>query len=600
MQQKSGIDQTQENPAGTPQTLAQLIRLLIAGIIKGFWTNKRMIIGMILVTWIVHTYLLVVINEGFNYTPGSLVSATLALGGHEISGTLFWILLGGIISTLYYTIHNGKLPKTITNIHSTPAWIRDSHQRAGSSAIPVLLAGGAFALVAVWLLDNVLVNLQLALLMTGALISQKESLLALAIRLGWSDWHNHFKKGQPVQPFNMAWAVIGITGAAIGFLMGTLIPLYIAFILLAGVLIVFLLKKKGYLAPKTTQGLLVMTFALAVMAIVASADDGGWQESGGTFENWIASEGAMVAIINGLPPALGGAIGVLLGGAIAGGAAGGIAGVGAGAAAGAGGVPGSGSPSTDGNNTQGTGQPVEPGLYDKGEGALIDGTKSPWFDLVKNLVGSSSAIAGSFSEFFTFPDNAKVIGAIRDAANAWRSNPTKEAAEEYIKSIRGTKDIRLKNLAGKLDMAGKAVDMIDAIGNGLNKANERGFTGVDKILTVGAELGKKGLTWMLTKNPMVGLLDSAVGGATQMALGKDGRVDIGGMIDKGADAWDKSTQEYFHNTQGGSDADAQITTQDQFLHLIRRIKEQVNQGKLTREQGSQRMHHLHDTMFGGN
>jgi len=244
-----------------------------------------------------------------------------------------------------------------------------------------------------------------------------------------------------------------------------------------------------------------------------------------------------------------------------------------------------------------TGQ--DPGLYDSAESGVVSGVQSPWFDLVKNLVGPASTITGTLSEFFTFPDSGKVVDAIRDAARLWRANPTKQAAEEYIQAIRNTRDIRLKNLAEKLDLAGKAVDVIDAVGNGLNKANERGFTGVDKALTVGAEIGKKGLTWMLTKNPVVGLVDAAVGGATQMAWGKDGRIDIGGTIDKGADAWDKTTQEYFNNTLGGSEADARLQTQDQFLHLIRRIKEQVNQGKITREVGSQRMRSLRDRMFGG-
>lgn len=321
----------QENSEVYPQTLAQLFKFLIVGIIKGFWANKRMIIGLILLTWIAHTYLLVVVNEGFNYNSGSLISETLALGGREISGTIFWILLGGIISTIYHTIHKGKLPKTITNIRSTPAWIRESQHQAGSNAIPVLLAGVVFALIIAWLLDNVLVNLQLTLLMIGALIAQKESLLAIAIRLGWSDWNINFRKDKPVQPFNMAWAVIGITGAAIGFLMETFIHMYISFVLLVVValLIVYLMKKKGTLTPKTTQVLFIMTFSLAIMAIIASADDGGWQESGGSFEEWIISEGALIAIINGLPPAIGAAIGALLGSAIAGGTTGAIGAVGA-------------------------------------------------------------------------------------------------------------------------------------------------------------------------------------------------------------------------------------------------------------------------------
>ena len=230
---------------------------------------------------------------------------------------------------------------------------------------------------------------------------------------------------------------------------------------------------------------------------------------------------------------------------------------------------------------------------------MVDAANSNVFELIKNLTGPASTVVGSLSEWFTFPDGPEVVQNIRNAMNAWRNNPTKEAAEEYIKSIRGTRDLRLKNLADKLDLLSKGVDLVDALGTGLNKANERGFTGVDKALTVGAEAGKKALAWMLTKNPAVGLADSALGGATEMMFGKEGRIDIGSTIDKGADAWDKTTQEYFNNTQGVTASDAEAQTQDQFLSSLRRIKQQVEQGKLTREQGGQRMRHLRDVMFGG-
>lgn len=240
-----------------------------------------------------------------------------------------------------------------------------------------------------------------------------------------------------------------------------------------------------------------------------------------------------------------------------------------------------------------------PGVAEAVEGAIVGGTQSSIFELVKNLTGPASTVIGSLTEWFTFPDGPKVVEAIRDAARAWRTNPTKEAAEEYVKAIRGTRDLRLKNLADKLDILSKGVDLVDAVGTGLKKANERGFTGVDKALTVGAEAGKKALAWMLTKNPAVGLADSALGGATEMIFGKDGRIDIGSTIDKGADAWDKTTQAYFENTQGVTEADAHSQTQDQFLHSIRRIKQQVEQGKLSREDASQRIHHLRDVMFGG-
>ncbi len=256
--------------------------------------------------------------------------------------------------------------------------------------------------------------------------------------------------------------------------------------------------------------------------------------------------------------------------------------------------PGPGTPPAPGTPPE-----AGPGAWQRAEDALVGGVKSPWGDLVKDLAGPLSTIAGSLSEFCTFPDSAEVVDAIRAASRAWRSNPTKETAEAYVKAVGKARDVRLSKAAGGLDTFSKVVDVVDAVSSGLDKANQRGYTGVDKALSVGAELGKKGLVWILTKNPLVGLTDAALGGATQMAWGKEGRVDIGSTIDKGADAWDRTTQEWASYTEGEVAADAELQAQDQFLHGLRRIKDQVNQGKISRAEGSARMRRLRDRMFGG-
>jgi len=247
--------------------------------------------------------------------------------------------------------------------------------------------------------------------------------------------------------------------------------------------------------------------------------------------------------------------------------------------------------------------PPEPGLIENvlssTEGGLENLVDSPWWDLTKNIAGPGSTIIGSLSEFFDFKEGAETVRKLHEALRAWQNNPTKEAAEKYLKNLRGTTNVRLQKLGGTLDLVSKGVDLVDAVGNGLKKADERGFTGVDKALTVGAEAAKKGLTWMLTKNPVVGLVDSALGGATEMAFGKDNRIDIGSAVDKGADAWDKTTQEYFNNTQGVTDADAKNQVQDNFLRFVRRIKGQVDSGQISGDTGSARVRHLHDIMLGG-
>jgi hypothetical protein len=222
-------------------------------------------------------------------------------------------------------------------------------------------------------------------------------------------------------------------------------------------------------------------------------------------------------------------------------------------------------------------------------------------------------VTGSLSEFFDFQEDARTLQKIRDSLQAWKNNPTKEAADAYTKNLRSmTNQNAMLAKAGKvLGNAANVLDGADAVMKGMKKASERGYTGTDRFLAVGAEVSKKALNYALTKNPMAGLVNAMVGGVTEMARGKDGRIDIGSIIDKGADAWDSTTQEYAGYTGGDWIApenkdfgevlanDAELRRKDQYLHGVRQIKKLVEQGKISLQEGGARIRHLRDTLLGG-
>jgi hypothetical protein len=56
--------------------------------------------------------------------------------------------------------------------------------------------------------------------------------------------------------------------------------------------------------PRVGALMLVLFLALSMLIVPALADDGGWQEAGGTLLSWLQSQGAVQAIVMGLPPAL--------------------------------------------------------------------------------------------------------------------------------------------------------------------------------------------------------------------------------------------------------------------------------------------------------
>jgi len=305
--------------AAGPQTLIQLLKLLLKGMIVGFRAKILIMICLSLLTWLVHTYLLVVENNGFD-PSNSQFTYMLALKGAVFSGTLFWTLLGMIIMNIFYKVIQGKLKHSIKKMRSSPKWVRQSIGQAGSFAFPIILGTSALALYSGVKLNNPLVNLLLAFLLAGSIIAQQESLLALALHLSWSDAHKLLKK--PVKKFKISWAVMVITGGAIGFTLAIFLVdstffVYLFVLIMVGAMIAFIFGNKDKTGGRAVPVLFILIFICMVATIPAFADDGGWKESGGTFDKWIVSEGALIAILLGLPPAMGMALGVLIGSTIA-------------------------------------------------------------------------------------------------------------------------------------------------------------------------------------------------------------------------------------------------------------------------------------------
>lgn len=308
-------------PPAPPQTMAQLLGLVLRSMLKGLLWKIPLAIGVAFLTWIVHTFLLVGPNGGFASGTNPILDSVLALRGKMISGTLFWALLVGLASVIFARLRQVGPAKTLRSILGTPAWIQDSLRRSRTLALPILVGGSALALLTGTLLGNRLVSLQLVAAAVGALIAQHESFLFLVMRLAWSDAQRLFKR--PPKEFNLAWAGMGTVGATFGFFGASILPSApycgcAGVLLLAGVMVALILSRRGKPAAGTLLLLLAVAGALALATTPAYADDGGWAEAGGNFSDWIRSEGGTIAIMMGLPPALAAAIGAVLGGVIAG------------------------------------------------------------------------------------------------------------------------------------------------------------------------------------------------------------------------------------------------------------------------------------------
>jgi hypothetical protein len=142
------------------------------------------------------------------------------------------------------------------------------------------------------------------------------------------------------------------------------------------------------------------------------------------------------------------------------------------------------------------------------------------------------------------------------------------------------------------------VDVIDAIGTGLKKADEQGWTGVDKAIKVAGEGAKKALTWIITKNPIIGLGDAVVGGVSQTIWGKDNRIDIGAGIDKAASSYENFGGHLGNWWEKGTTQGARDTTKKAVENTIRHINDQIAKGKISEASGHARISRLNKIIEG--
>lgn len=211
-------------------------------------------------------------------------------------------------------------------------------------------------------------------------------------------------------------------------------------------------------------------------------------------------------------------------------------------------------------------------------------------DFITQKTGLVSAVIGAVNDY----DLANQVKNLKSALDAWRKLPTKEVGEKLVNAA--SRVVKIQNIANKLTNITRAVDLVDAVQKGLKKAEDRGYTGLDKGLAVTAEGLKKGLNWMLTKNPAVGLADAIISNVSTHVSGGKVNISIGTGIDKAADAWDQATQDYAANIYDSAGVEGKMQVADQFSLAVRRIKGQIASGKISQQEGARRARQIYQKL----
>ena len=305
-----------KKPPQGPQTLFQLLVLIVKGIFKNL-PKKLLYFGVIvLVSFLVHTYLVVFPNGGFAMGTNKTLDKTLALVGNEARGTVFWTISAYLITSVIRRIISIGPGNFIGGIFTGPVrLVKSMFSKKGRFISVFALCTLVFLLLGQVLIKNTAIAYTLLIGAVLAIISFKFDISYLVIKLGYQDFARFFKRKKA--EFNDIYFdafQLAIIASMILYSFLNEKPLYIY--LICGFMVAMYILAKFKKTNKIAAQLFVFGLAGLNIAFIymlkAYADDGGADEVGGA-KNWIGSQGSGTAAAIGLPPSIGAGVGGLIG-----------------------------------------------------------------------------------------------------------------------------------------------------------------------------------------------------------------------------------------------------------------------------------------------
>ncbi len=305
--------------AAGPSNLVQFFVMFVKSLFKNIIVKLIIFAAVFLAIMILYTYILVVKNEGFAYGSNETLNAVLGLKKSGISafrqrvttlnGSLFWMLTAGMFFATIARIFKFGL---FTFIKDVIMELKDILSTVfsgfGAKKLTLFLLGAVVSLVAGLVLANYTIMLLLGIFFFLSASLGSRSVFLMLIRLFNSDFTSIFKiKARKYDDANTK-AFFGgcVAGCVFSFIVINLIkamPFKIIIIcLLFAIMIANALNKKNAAAA-----LFILFAQFSVMMLLGRqvlADDGGWQEAGGTFDGWWNSPGRDQAVGMGVPPSL--------------------------------------------------------------------------------------------------------------------------------------------------------------------------------------------------------------------------------------------------------------------------------------------------------
>ncbi|MDF1617793.1 hypothetical protein [Petrocella sp. FN5] len=304
-----------------PKSLFQLLILLLKSLVKGI---PKMILRSILVgviVWILHAYLIVVVNNGY-LKEASKAAEILGLHWNMKNATMFWGIAGWLATYFFFGRLFGKGiikgPKYFfMSVAKTPGFLVQGFKKLGSIKGPLLFFTSITALVIGLIIESPMVLMLLVIACVLFMTSRNEGLLFLAMKLGYGDIQRWFFKNKALKHFNEGIFVAVLSGLLAGMILYVLVPyrpysVYLLLFMIIIMAVLILLKKKGLKVNVWIIGLLSL-YGFLMYETIGQAHDGGWDEYGRNFSNWWHGQGRNEALQTGTIPAIVSIIGSIIG-----------------------------------------------------------------------------------------------------------------------------------------------------------------------------------------------------------------------------------------------------------------------------------------------
>ena len=308
-------------PEPTPQTLWQLIILVVKGWVANLPLTIVTSLLMAGATWVFHTWLVVAPNNTMLYPTKPVFRYIINTVQNPRGGMAFWSVIAYFVSPFLGRLFSAPIA-CLKGIVLFPSWLARGFQKLRWRAAVPLLIGGIVALVLSWRMANYMLAWAYAagfLLLTMGLDMSFEYMV---LKLALSDLRRYLHLRLTPVGAESECVFLLFPGLALGFAVSALhrTPTLWARLTFWGGLAVILIASAASIAKRRKTARQAATFLVLMMFVCSCvfllgtvlADDGTWAESGRTIQGLVRNTGWPMVRKLGLPPAEAAALAGLL------------------------------------------------------------------------------------------------------------------------------------------------------------------------------------------------------------------------------------------------------------------------------------------------